>query len=155
MPENKWLSGDAVSGLVLAALGGYIIAEARGWNYFSEEGPGPGFFPMWYGIAMVMLSLLLVLRTTLSSGNSEGKRIDWSRVSRALMAWAAFTASVALLKVLGFLLSLALLTMFVVAVMYGRPVKLALASAAGNAAGFYLIFNLALGLSLPTGMLGF
>jgi hypothetical protein len=60
-----------------------------------------------------------------------------------------------LLKPLGFLLSFALLTLFVVAVMYGRPLKTALAAAVGNAVGFYLLFVLALDISLPVGPLGF
>jgi putative tricarboxylic transport membrane protein len=153
MAAGNRINGDVISGAALAALGVYIILEARGWNYFSEEGPGPGFFPMWYGIAMVVLSLLLALRS--AARPPAGKPVDWQGVFRALMSWGAFAVSVALLKPLGFLLSLALLTLFVVAVMYGRPLKIALAAAVGNAVGFYLLFVLALKLSLPVGPLGF
>lgn len=149
----KRLNGDVLSGLVLVALGVYIIIEARGWNYMSEEGPGPGFFPLWYGIAMVVLSLLLVLRSAVGAG--AGKPVEWAGVRRALLAWVAFAVCVALMQPLGFVLSLALLTLFVMAGMYGRPLKMALAAAVGNAAGFYLVFVLALGLSLPVGPLGF
>jgi putative tricarboxylic transport membrane protein len=151
--DMKRLNGDVLSGLVLVALGVYVIIEARGWNYMSEEGPGPGFFPLWYGIAMVVLSLALVLRS--ATGAATGKPVDWAGVGRALLAWAAFAACVALFQPLGFLLSLALLTLFVMTVMYGRPLKIAVAAAVGNAAGFYLVFVLALGLSLPVGPLGF
>ena len=149
----KRVNGDVLSGLVLAALGVYIIIEARGWTYMSEEGPGPGFFPLWYGIAMVVLSLVLVLRSAV--GTASGKPVDWAGVGRALLAWTAFAVSVALFQPLGFLLSLALLTLFVMTVMYGRPLKIGVAAAVGNAAGFYLVFVLALGLSLPVGPLGF
>jgi putative tricarboxylic transport membrane protein len=153
MAQLKWMNGDVLSGAVLAGLGVYVITEARSWNYFSEEGPGPGFFPLWYGIAMVVLSLVLVLQSALRP--AINKAVDWPGVGRALTAWAAFAVSVALLQPLGFLLSLALLTLFVVAVMYGRPLKIAVAAAVGNAVGFYLLFALALGLSLPVGPLGF
>ena len=51
--------GDFWSGLALAALGAWIVREARGWPYMTEEGPGPGFFPVWYGSLMVVLSLPL------------------------------------------------------------------------------------------------
>jgi hypothetical protein len=40
-------------------------------------------------------------------------------------------------------------------VMYGRPLTISVAAAVGNAAGFYLVVVLALGLSLPVGPLGF
>lgn len=149
----KRLNGDVLSGAALAALGIYVIIEARGWVYMSEEGPGPGFFPLWYGIVMLLLSLVLVLRSAMRP--AAGGAVDWGAVGRALLAWAGFAASVVLMDMLGFLLALALLTLFVVAVMYGRPLKIAVAAAVGNAAGFYLVFVLALGLSLPVGPLGF
>ena len=54
--------GDVISGAVLAALGVFIITQALAWDYYTLDGPGPGFFPFWYGVAMVVLSLLLVLQ---------------------------------------------------------------------------------------------
>ncbi len=153
MTKAKHLNDDLISGVALAALGAYIISEAWAWTYMSEEGPGPGFFPLWYGIAMVALSLLLVVRSAVKPGAAE--KIDWTGVGRALISWLAFAIAVVLLKPLGFLLSFALLTLFVVAVMYGRPLKTALAAAVGNAVGFYVLFVLALDISLPVGPLGF
>ena len=37
-------SGDFWSGLVLAALGTYILVSAHRWEYMTEEGPGAGFY---------------------------------------------------------------------------------------------------------------
>jgi hypothetical protein len=50
---------------------------------------------------------------------------------------------------------LALLTLFIVGVMYGKPLKIACAAAAGTTVGFYLVFTLALNVGLPVGPLGF
>ena len=155
MARNHWLKGDVVSGAVLAALGVFIISEARQWTYSSPEGPGPGFLPLWYGIAMVVLSLVLIAGSFMRSVPDAGKPVDWRGVGRALTVWTAFAGCVVLLKMTGFLIALGLLTLFVVAVMYGKPLKVALAVAAGNAAGFYLVFPFALGVSLPVGPLGF
>lgn len=154
MTQSKWIKGDVVSGAVLAALGAYIVSQAWRWDYSTAEGPGPGFFPMWYGLAMVVLSLILVVRSGFSA-TTAGKAVDWTGIGRALIVWAAFAVCVVMIKPLGFLLALALLTLFIVAVMYGQPLKVALAVAVGNAAGFYLVFGLALQLSLPAGPLGF
>lgn len=154
MRHSKWLKGDVVSGAVLAALGVYIVSEAWRWDYSTAEGPGPGFFPMWYGIAMVVLSLILAVRSGFAPDTAE-KAVDWTGIGRALIVWAAFAVCVALIKPLGFLIALALLTLFIVAVMYGQSLKVALAVAFGNAAGFYLVFGLALQLDLPAGPLGF
>jgi len=154
MANKSWfMKGDVVSGLVLAALGVYIVSEARQWNYSGPEGPGPGFFPLWYGIAMVLLSLGLVVVSAVRP--VAGSKTDWRGAGRAMLVWAVFAACTALLKLLGLLTVLALLTLFIVGVMYGKPLKIACAAAAGTTAGFYLVFSLALNVSLPVGPLGF
>src|SRR5690348_3220828 len=89
--------GDFWSGLVLALLGTYIVSEARGWIYLGEDGPGPGFFPMWYGGAMIVLSLLLVAGTVLRTP-AAGKSPSWPELRRAMTCWAAFAACIALMK---------------------------------------------------------
>jgi len=138
----RFRSPDFWSGLALAALGGYIVYTARGWEYLGQDGPGPGFFPLWYGIAMLALSVTLVLK-------SGGEAVSWRGAGRAFATWGAFAVSVAVLKVAGFLISFAVLTFFIVAVMYRRPPAIAALVAVGVAAGFYLVFPLALGVALP------
>jgi putative tricarboxylic transport membrane protein len=156
MATSLLRNGDLVSGAVLAGLGVFVVLEARKWEYLTPEGPGPGFFPMWYGLALVVLSLAVAVSAVLKRGYDDGDgAIDWSRVGRALAAWGALTACIASIKVLGFIASFALLTFFVVWMMYRRSVAFAAASAVGAAAAFYLIFPLALNVALPIGFLGF
>jgi hypothetical protein len=143
-------SGDFWSGLSLAALGTWILVQAHSWVYMGEEGPGAGFFPTWYGAIMVALSLLLVAGAVLKGSPTA---VRWKDVSRALTCWAAFTLSVALMPILGFAISFALLAWFIVKVMCGERQVVALCVAIGGAAGFYALFELALDLSLPHGLL--
>ncbi len=154
MEDGTRKSGDLWSGLALAALGAYIVVQASRWDYLTPEGPGPGFFPLWYGIAMVALSAALVV-SHLRRRSSLRKTIAWDRVGRALSTWLALVVSIALFKPLGFVIGFALLTYFLVAVMYRRPLKVAAAVALASTAGFYLVFSLALGVPLPAGPLGF
>ena len=141
----KARGADFWSGLALAGLGAYIIVEAAHWEYLGPDGPGPGFFPLWYGIAMTALSAALVL----SSLFRESERVDWSGVRSAFMLWAALALSVVVLKLAGFLIGFGALTFFVVAVMYRRPLPTAAAVAVALAAGFYVVFPLLLGVKLP------
>jgi putative tricarboxylic transport membrane protein len=146
--------GDFWAGLALAALGTYIVSEARGWVYMGEDGPGAGFFPMWYGSAMIVLSLALVAATVLKSAPETTRSISpWQDLGRALACWAAFVASVALMPVFGFPIAFAFLTWFIVAVMARQPQRTAWAVAIGGSALFYAIFEFGLDLSLPRGML--
>jgi putative tricarboxylic transport membrane protein len=135
-------SPDFWSGLALAALGGYIVVQARGWDYMTDDGPGPGFFPLWYGAAILACSAYLVLF-------GKEAATDWRGSGRALATWAALALSVGVLKWVGFALSFAALTFFIVAVMYRRPRLVAVLVALGVVAGFYLVFPLALGVALP------
>ena len=140
----KQLSADFWSGLALCGLGAYIVFEASRWEYLGPDGPGSGFFPLWYGIAMVVFSLLLV-----GSSFRESETVDWSGAGRALGAWAAMAVAVAALKLLGFVICFAALSFFVVAVMYRRPLATAALTAVAGAGAFYLAFPLALGVKLP------
>jgi putative tricarboxylic transport membrane protein len=144
-------SGDFWSGLALAALGTCIVVQARAWTYTGDEGPGAGFFPLWYGGAMIVLSLALVAGAVLRPARSEP--IRWGDVRRAMTCWVAFVACIALMPLAGFAVSFALLTWFIVKVMAGQSQGRAIAIAVGFAAGFYALFTLALDISLPRGLL--
>ena len=142
------MSSDFWSGLALGALGGYIIATASGWEYLGPEGPGPGFFPLWYGIAMLVLSGMLVITNARKKVIIE-KPVDRAEIIRALGTWLAFAVSIAALKLVGFIIGFAALTFFIVAVMYRRRLRVAASVALAGAAAFYVLFPLALGVPLP------
>jgi putative tricarboxylic transport membrane protein len=148
-------NGDVVSGGVLAGLGVFVVVQASGWDYLAPEGPGPGFFPLWYGLALIALSLGLMIGALRRRAAAPEHGVHWGEVARALFAWAALTVAIGLLNVLGFVLSFALLTFFIVSIMYRRPLGFGLAAGAVSAAAFYLIFPLALNVALPTGLFGF
>ncbi|HJY77530.1 MAG TPA: tripartite tricarboxylate transporter TctB family protein [Burkholderiales bacterium] len=142
----KARNADLWSGLALAALAAYIIVRASGWDYMGPDGPGAGFFPLWYGIAMLVLAAALVASSLL---RGEPERVNWRGAGRAFAVSAALAGSVLLFKLAGFVIGFAALAFFVVAVMYRKPWPLAAAVAAGLAGGFYLVFPLLLGVNLP------
>jgi putative tricarboxylic transport membrane protein len=144
--------GEAISGAALAALGLYIFLQARDWDYYTADGPGPGFFPTWYGVAMVALSLALVASRI---HKADGTGANWRTVWRALSTWLAFALAVVLMEPLGFLLAFALLIFFMVTVVFRRSLLAAGLTAVLTALGFYLVFPVALELQLPTGLFGF
>jgi putative tricarboxylic transport membrane protein len=147
---------DLVSGAVLAAFGVYVIIESARFSYLTEEGPGPGFLPLWLGIAMVGLSLcLVIINQRRAAPKALAKPGAWSGETRALCAWLALMAAILLTPLLGFTLCLVLLTLFIVAVLERRSLRSALAVALGLGLGFHVIFVVVLGLSLPPGPLGF
>jgi uncharacterized membrane protein YhdT len=152
---NAWhrlRNGDVASGLALAALGAYIVQQALRWDYMTPDGPGAGFFPRWYGIAIVALSLLVVARG-IRAGALPAAASDQSG-ARVLVCWIAIVACVLLSKPLGFLASFALLCWFVATVLFHQRQRIALPLALGAALGFWLVFDAGLGVSLPRGPWG-
>jgi putative tricarboxylic transport membrane protein len=147
--------GETISGALLAALGMYVFLQSRAWDYYTDDGPGPGFFPYWYGAAMVVLSLALIVGRVRKLETGTGRAVSWSGAGRALGTWLAFAASVALMERLGFVLSFALLTFAIVTLIFHRSPVTAGLTAIGVAVAFHLTFPVILSVPLPTGFLGF
>ena len=152
MGEKK----ELLSGICLGAFGAYVSIEALNLPYVSEFGPGPGFFPLWIGVGLSLLSLLLILANFFALTADESReRQSRLSIGRALVGWSGLILAIGLLQWLGFGLSLALLTLFLILVLERRPLWTALSVAIGLALGFHVIFVLALGLSLPSSPWGF
>ncbi len=142
---------DVLSGAVLAALGVFVLTTAMQWTYLGPDGPGPGFFPLWYGVLLIALSLYQMLKAVLRPDPEARAPVDWSGTGRALGTWAAFAASIAAMEALGFYVSFALLTILIVAVVMRRSLLTAAATAIAMSAGFGVVFSYLLSLNLPVG----
>jgi putative tricarboxylic transport membrane protein len=146
---------DIVAAIIFAAFGFFVIQQASQLDYISEHGPGPGFIPFWLGVVAALLALLLIYTTVRGARAADLKKTSARETAKIFITWAALMVSVALLKSLGFLLSFALLTVFLIYVIERRSFIRAATVGIGSAAGFYLVFQMALGLSLPKGPWGF
>ena len=148
--------GNLISGACLAAFGIYVISVASKLPYVSEVGPGSGFFPLWLGIGLVLFASCLMF-TAFSPSQNEAKSESQSLKAtvRALAGWLAMMVAIALFAWIGFSLSFVLLTIFLVVALDRRPALLALGVGIGLAVIFYLIFVVALDVSLPVASWGF
>ena len=155
MPSQFMRNGEIIAGLALAALGSYVAMQSLKWEIMGMSGPGPGFFPLGYGILMVVLSLVLVVRAVLGRGPKadEVGPIDWRGIFVALALWAGFAATIPLMKYLGFFLTFGLLMFFVGRVIFSRPIPHVLAGAIAAPLLFFAVFTYGLQLRLPVGSL--
>lgn len=147
-------TSDILAAVALGALGAYIVRTAIGWDWMTSSGPGPGFFPVLYGGAMIGLALVLLLRASMQVRSSEDEDI-WRRSGRSFGLWLVFIAGVALLPIVGYSVVMAVLTLFIATVLYRRSFGRALIAAILVPAGFHLIFVTLLGVELPLGYTGF
>ena len=116
-------NGDLVSGAVLAGLGVFIVVEARKWEYLAPDGPGPRVLPD-----------VVRHRDGRAVAGGRGERRSEARPRRRERRRSIGAASGARSphgarlprasrrsRCSGFSPSFALLTFFIVAVMYRRP----------------------------------
>lgn len=148
--------GNFISAACLAAFGTYVISVAARLDYVSEVGPGPGFFPLWLGIGLVLFASGLMLASlSISRSKAKGESKSWKAAGRALAAWLALMVAIALLGSIGFAVSFIVLTMFLIVALDRRPTLLAVGVGIGLAVSFHLIFVVALDVSLPKAFWGF
>lgn len=134
-------------GLVLAAF--YIWQTTVIQESFISDPVGPKGFPFIIGGLLVLASLAILLRPDAAP--------KWPAAGRLLeiaVAVAVFVAYAELLPSLGFVIATALASAYFSWRLGAPPLK---AAAAGVtiALGIYIVFHLALGLTLAKGPLGF
>jgi len=147
---------ELVAAGLLIALGIFIAAQAWEWPYLTKDGPGPGFFPLWIGLALASLSIVLVaLQLKDAVAGKVQVKTDWQGAGRALVGWVAVIALAALLKRAGYTVSYALLTIFLIRFVFLRSWKAAVTVGVVSAAAFWILFVKLLRVQLPAGPWGF
>jgi len=142
---NRWRNlnkSELIAAALLFALGLSIIFQALAWTYLTPDGPGPGFFPLWAGIGITVLSAGIAFFHIYAVFNEQPvERTNWDGSARVLAGWAGLAVAIALLKPAGFVVSFFLLTLFLVFFVFRRRFITALAVGIGSCAGFWLVFE--------------
>jgi putative tricarboxylic transport membrane protein len=156
---NRWRNlnkSELIAAALLFALGLSIIFQALAWTYLTPDGPGPGFFPLWAGIGITVLSAGVAFFHIYAVFNEQPvERTNWDGSARVLGGWAGLAVAIALLKPAGFVVSFFLLTLFLVFFVFRRRFITAFAVGIGSCAGFWLVFEKLLDVQLPIGPWGF
>jgi putative tricarboxylic transport membrane protein len=56
-----------VVSLALIVLGAYVAIQALAMSYYTPVGPGPGFFPFWLGVLLIVLSIASIVASYVSN----------------------------------------------------------------------------------------
>ena len=139
---------DFVAGLLFAATGAGFALGAGNYSYGASANPGPGYFPLWLGILMTVLGLVVIYQSLIvdrPGGDKIGK-IAWRPLLVILGAVLIFGWA---LPRLGLAVTVPLLV--VLASLAGSHFKLlpTLALAAALAVGCWAVFVKGLSLTIP------
>jgi hypothetical protein len=144
---------DRVAAIALLLLAAWFVAAGRRFPYWHRDtGPASGFLPVWLGLALAILAVLLFLNAGRSSDAAWVPDRTTSRhLGLILLASVVFVAA---MDQVGMILGTALFLVFVLRVVekcrWKTVVGVALAAATLN----YLIFTRWLQVPFPAGVLG-
>lgn len=169
--------GQAILFAVVTGVGVFLIATAGQYTVISDDGElGGGFLPLAAGVVLALLGGIQLVQAALrvrrlardsralevaeARRRSEAAELDiFGRTTAQRMGQLgtvvlAIFVSVALVPLLGLLLSLLLLSLFISAVVERRGWWASLLVSAASVGLVYLIFDVLLALPLPGGLLG-
>jgi Tripartite tricarboxylate transporter TctB family len=139
-----------LAALIFFLLGGWICLEASQLPFGGFRMPGAGFFPLLLGVALCLLSLILLLTSLL--GPAETASASPAR-AEVFYLMAAILAAAWLFERLGFLSTMALFLGVILKVLgkLGWTATVVLAVVGSAAAS--VLFNRVLLIGLPSGIL--
>lgn len=141
---------------LLILFGAFIVHQSLGHNYYgSDFGPGPGFFSFWLGILLIVLSVIQIVMIYRRPAEPlpDGFIPHRDGVKRIMSIMAALIASLFLMNVLGFSLTMLGFCIFLLRRLGRQPWWLTLVLSFAASFGMAYLFGL-LQVVLPRGFLG-
>jgi len=140
----------AVAAVVLV-FGGTAAYESAKLQFGTIHSPGPGFFPWWISILIVLLALVLLAQVLTSRSPTD--REAFGRIAKVVALFIVLTAYTTLLNALGYPLCTFFLVLFMLRVTDPQPWAIAVGVAAVTSISSYIVFASWLSVPLPLGSL--
>lgn len=138
-------------------VGIIMLVSSFAYPYKDRLGPGPGFFPFWLSLIVIVLSLSLLFQTSFSknppfgSGSPMPNQIGAKNILIILTALAICTG---LIEFLGFRIALFIFLFFLPYFLGMRSLIINLIFALFGSFGVFHVFYYWLKVPLPMGILG-
>jgi len=141
-----------LAGVLFILFGLSVIWESRKLQYWSDSGPGPGFFPFWLGIIIVITAFLTLYQTLRQEREKAEQKpffAGWEEARKPIFAIGAFIAFIFLVRFTGFYIGAALFIAFIVGFVERRSWAIVAAVTILCLAGFFYVFDHLLQVQLP------
>jgi len=149
---------DLITGVILLVISGYVIQEAWRMPPSATFGPGSGFLPFWLGVLLTVLAVILLATAWRRQATEKDGKSPFPG-KRALIAIGSVLGGLAvyivLIEVLGYLVDTFLYVAFLLGIVERERWPMTVGVAVLTTAGLYIIFQVLLGITLPSNMFGF
>ena len=148
---------DRITGVIVLLFSVLLMVGSWRMPPSATFGPGAGFLPFWCGALLGLLALLLVLNSYWQPAALPTKSVfPGGRVLLTLgTAIAGLAVYILTLETLGFLVGTGLLTAFLLGVVEREKWFTTIIVAVLNSAALFVVFQMLLGVNLPTNRFGF
>ncbi len=144
---------NLLAGIVVLLLGVVVTYAASELPYRAEYGPGPGFLPLWIGIALIGCAIVTIIKAVRQYDTEKGRFIH-GKTRQVAFVFVTLIVTFLLVPVLGLSLDLALFTGFTMRTAGRHGWTLCLVTAVVAAAAVRVIFGVMLDIPLPKGVVG-
>jgi putative tricarboxylic transport membrane protein len=148
-------SKDIISSLFWMIVGAGICYGGVDLELGTLHDPGSGFIFFWVGLIMLGLSLSIFIRALKEKGKAGEMRLIWSEVQwkKIVSVLVALFLYGYFFQTLGFILSAALLLVFLFKAVEPQRWSVAILGAVVSSLVAYVVFQVWLGSQLPKGLL--
>ena len=146
-----------VAGFVFLAFSAYLVFQSRQMEYYTDLGPGPGFFPLWLGVLLALLSSIWLVQVSRGPKGTleEGFIPAWQGALRVLAVLAAMALFGWVVEDLGFQLTMLIFLGFLLMVLGRQKPFVSAAVAIAGSFGVYYLFTHWLDVKLPASSIEF
>jgi putative tricarboxylic transport membrane protein len=148
---GKTIRLEMLFDLFLILLGIVIVVVSFGYGFGSLRRPGPGLYPFFIGVAVLVLSLFVTILELRSK--TDPHLMDRGGIKTFVLMIVTFCLWILIMPLLGYVIVTLLATFAFCKIMklegWGKP----LAVSVGTAFFIYLLFDYMLYIDLPRGIL--
>ena len=149
---GKTIRLEMVFDLFLVLLGIVIVIVSFGYGFGSLRRPGPGLYPFFIGVAVLVLSLFVTISELRSK--TDPHLMDREGIKTFVLMTVTFCLWIVAMPLLGYVIVTLLATCAFCKIMKLEGWWKPLAVSAGTAFFIYLLFDYLLYIDLPRGLLG-
>ncbi len=152
MMMNNMTVCNYIIGITGAVIGGMIMQAAAAFPLeFTENGPGPGFWPFALGGALLLTALILLCYTFVKKADLSGQRLSLTTAAnkRVYIMMGMVVLFCVLLNLLGFYPAAALFIPAIMRLMDYRNKKIIALTTVLALLFIYLVFGMLLHTSMP------
>ncbi len=137
--------------LIIIAFSVWVVVEAVQLTYYTELGPGPGFFPFWLALFLGGLAILWSVQLWLRPLQGRGRefvpnRAGFIRIAALILSVAVFGL---LVEKIGFAVSMFAFLLFLLVALGRQSVLVTFAVSVLGSFGVYFVFSSWLKVHLP------